>query len=62
MGMFENLMSYIMMWNIQALMNNILYDPARDDGSLYHFSNKRNLRLITPIKQYPHTIPDRIDL
>ena len=31
-------------------------------GSLYQFSNKKNLRLITPIKQYPRTPPEGIKL
>ena len=31
-------------------------------GSLYQFSNKKHLRLITPIKQYPRTSPERIKL
>ena len=48
--------------SLAGLMNNILCDPAYDDKSLYQFSNKRNLRLITPIKQYPRTPPERIKL
>ena len=48
--------------SLVGLVENILCDPAYDDKSLYHFSNKKNLRLITPIKQYPHTPPERVKL
>ena len=48
--------------SLAGLVENILCDPAYDDKSLYQFSNKRNLRLITPIKQYPRTPPERIKL
>ena len=48
--------------SLSGLINNILADPAYDEGSLYHFSNENNLRLIFPIKRYPHTPPDRIKL
>ncbi len=48
--------------HLAGLVQNILCDPAYDDGSLYHFSNKRDLRLITPIKHYPRTPPERIKL
>ena len=47
---------------LAGLFQNILCDPAYDNKSLYHFSNKLHLRLITPIKQYPHTPPERIKL
>ncbi len=47
---------------LSGLFQNILADPAYDDGSLYQFSNKKHLRLITPIKQYPRTPPERIKL
>ena len=53
---------YTIVESLSGLVENILCDPAYDDGSLYHFSNKKNLRLITPIKQYPRTPPDRIKL
>ena len=45
-----------------GLVENVLCDPAYDDSKLYQFSNKKNLRLITPIKQYPRTPPERIKL
>jgi len=48
--------------SLSGLLQNILCDPAYDDGSLYQFSNKKHLRLITPIKQYPRTPPERIKL
>lgn len=48
--------------SLSGLINNILADPAYDDGSLYHFTNENNLRLICPIKRYPRTPPDRIKL
>jgi hypothetical protein len=44
------------------VLPNILCDPAYDDKSLYQFSNKGNLRLITSIKPYPRTPPERIKL
>lgn len=47
---------------LSGLVQNILCDPAYDDSKLYRFSNKKYLRLITPIKQYPHTPPERIKL
>ena len=47
---------------LAGLVENVLCDPAYDNSKLYQFSNKKNLRLITPIKQYPHTPPERIKL
>ena len=47
---------------LAGLVENVLCDPAYDDSKLYQFSNKKNLRLITPIKQYPRTPPERIKL
>jgi len=41
---------------------NVLCDPAYDDSKLYHFSSKKNLRLICPVKKYSSTPPDRIRL
>ena len=55
--MFETLVE-----SLAGFVENVLADPAYDDGSLYHFSNKLHLRLITPIKQYPRTPPERIKL
>ena len=48
--------------SLSGLVENILCDPAYDDGSLYQFSNKKHLRLITPVKQYPCTPPERVKL
>ncbi len=48
--------------SLSGLVKNILCDPAYDDSKLYCFSNKKHLRLITPIKQYPHTLLERINL
>ena len=47
---------------LSGLFQNILADPAYDDKSLYKFSNKKNLRLICPVKIYPSTPPERINL
>ena len=47
---------------LAGLFQNMLCDPAYDDKSLHQFSNKKHLRLITPIKQYPRTPPERIKL
>ncbi len=47
---------------LSGLVKNILCDPAYDDSKLYRFSNKKHLRLIAPIRQYPHTPPERINL
>ena len=55
--MFEKLVE-----PLAGLVENILADPAYDDKSLYQYSNKNHLRLITPIKQYPRTPPERIKL
>jgi len=41
---------------------NVLCDPAYDGDKLYRYSKQRNLRLICPVKKYPHTPPDRIRL
>lgn len=43
-------------------MNNIIADPAYDDGKLYQYSKENNLRLVCPIKKYDSTPPDRLDL
>ena len=43
-------------------IQNILCDPAYNDGKLYQYSRQRNLRLICPVKRYPSTSPDRIKL
>ena len=48
--------------SLAGLFQNILADPAYDDGNLYHCSNEKNLRLICPVKVYPSTPPDRIKL
>ena len=47
---------------LSGLLKNILCDPAYHDSSLYRFSNKKHLRLITPVKQYPRTPPERVKL
>ncbi len=41
---------------------NILADPAYDDGSLYDSCTKKKIRLICTIKIYTSTPPDRIKL
>ena len=41
-------------------IKNILADPAYADSKLYDASDKKNHRLICPIKVYPSTPPDRI--
>ena len=48
--------------SLAGLVENILCDPAYDDSKLYQFSNKKHLRLICPIKIYPSTPPERINL
>ena len=48
--------------SLAGLFQNILCDPAYDDSKLYRYSKQRNLRLICPVKKYPHTPPDRIRL
>jgi len=52
----------VLIESLAGLVKNILCDPAYDDSKLYHFSNKKHLRLITPIKQYPRTPPERVKL
>lgn len=48
--------------SLEELVKSILCDPAYDNSKLYHFSNKKNLRLICPIKIYPSTPSERINL
>lgn len=43
-------------------IQNILCDPAYDDGNLYQYSKERNMRLICPIKKYASTPPGRLRL
>lgn len=58
----DGTMYYGIVESLAGLVENVLCDPAYDDKSLYQFSNKKNLRLITPVKQYPRTPPERIKL
>ena len=48
--------------SLTELIQNILCDPAYDDGSLYESTNNYAMRLICPIKKYPRTPPDRMKL
>ena len=48
--------------SLVGLLQNILADPAYDDGSLYESTNNYAMRLICPIKKYPRTPPDRMKL
>ncbi len=48
--------------SLSGLVRNIPCDPAYDDSKLYRFGSKKHLRVITPIRQYPHTLPERINL
>ena len=48
--------------SLTGLMDNILADPAYDDGSLYKSSKNNDMRLICPIKKYHSTLPDRLKL
>ena len=48
--------------SLAGLVETILCDPAYDDYKLYQFSNKKHLRLITPVKQYPRTPPERVKI
>jgi len=45
-----------------AGFQNILCDPAYDGDKLYRYSKQRDMRLICPVKKYPHTPPGRIRL
>jgi len=47
---------------LAGLFQNVLADPAHGDKSPCLFSNKKKPRLITPIKQYPRTPPERTRL
>ena len=44
------------------LLQNIIADPAYDDGDLYRISSECNMRLVCPIKKYDHTPPERLAL
>ena len=48
--------------SLAGLMNNILADPAYDDGSLYESSKNNDMKLICPIKKYHSTPPERLKL
>jgi len=45
-----------------GLVQNILCDPAYDNGTLYKSSKSNGVRLICPIKKYHSTPPDRMKL
>ena len=45
-----------------GLVQNILCDPAYDDGVLYESSKNKGMRLICPIKKYHSTPPERLKL
>jgi len=47
---------------LAGLLQNIISDPAYDDGKLYQYSKENNLRLICPIKKYDSTPPERLEL
>ena len=47
---------------LSGIVQNILTDPAYDNSKLYDSCNKKNLRLICPLKIYPSTPPERIKL
>ena len=48
--------------SLAGLIQNILCDPAYDDGSLYKSTNNYGMKLICPIKKYHRTPPDRLKL
>ncbi|MEX2192950.1 MAG: transposase [Nitrosarchaeum sp.] len=56
-SMYESLMS-----PLADLLENIIADPAYDDGQLYQYSKENNLRLVCPIKKYDSTPPERLEL
>ena len=58
----DSKMYEILVDSLSGLIENILCDPAYDNSKLYNSSDKKHLRLITPIKQYPRTPPERIKL
>lgn len=55
--MYKSLVIYLAGW-----LENIIADPAYDDGDLYRYSQECNLRLICPIKKYDSTPPERLEL
>ena len=48
--------------SLAGLIQNILCDPAYDDGALYESSKNNGMKLIYPIKKYHRTPPDRLKL
>ena len=48
--------------SLTGLIQNILCDPAYDDGSLYESSKNNGMKLICPIKKYHRTPTDRLKL
>ncbi len=48
--------------SLSGIIRNILVDPAYDDSKLHDSCGKKHLRLVTPIRQYPRTPPERIKL
>lgn len=52
----------VLIETLSGIVQNILADPAYDNSKLYDSCNKKNLRLICPIKTYPSTPSERIKL
>ncbi|KFM21133.1 transposase IS4 family protein [Marine Group I thaumarchaeote SCGC AAA799-B03] len=48
--------------SLVGLIDNIIADPAYDDGKLYRYSAQHNMRLVCPIKAYDGTPPERLEL
>jgi len=48
--------------SLAGLIDNMIADPAYDDGKLYLYSAQHNMRLVCPIKAYDGTPPERLEL
>lgn len=58
----DNQMYESLVYPLAGWLENIIADPAYDDGKLYQSSKENNLRLVCPIKAYDGTPPGRLEL
>jgi hypothetical protein len=58
----DNQMYKSLVDSLAGMVQNIISDPAYDDGDLYEYSKEHNLKLVCPIRKYDSTPPDRLKL
>lgn len=54
---FESLVIRLAGW-----LQNMIADPAYDDGKLYQYCTQNNMRLVCPVKAYDGTPPERLEM